>query len=67
MLKSILLACYMVHNQSVQIKVVVLVGIDINYPYVLILIRIFKVDFTGWSNLTAIENHGVEKPLVYLV
>ena len=34
---------------------------------VLILIGVLKVDFTAWSNLTAIENHLVGKAIFGLV
>ena len=34
---------------------------------VVILIGVLKVDFTAWSNLTAVENHLVEKAIFGLV
>ena len=34
---------------------------------VLILMGVFKVDFTAWSKLTAVENHLVEKYIFGLV
>ena len=34
---------------------------------VLILIGVLKVNFTAWSNLTAVKNHLVRMPIVVLV
>ena len=34
---------------------------------VLKLIGVFKVDFTAWSKLTAVENHLVRKVIAVLV
>ena len=62
-----------VENRLIRMYMVVFVITNIGFDHfrplnaVLILMGVFKVDFTAWSKLTAVKNHLVGKSIFGLV